>query len=63
MEGIHRNLLSSVRRHKNDIVNFIKQAPGWRLNFGVDLKSVGWLDFFGGSSICEMCFQTLIQKG
>ena len=28
VEGIHRNLLSSVRRRKYDVVNFIIQAPG-----------------------------------
>ena len=27
VEGIYRNLLSSVRRHKYDVVNFIIQAP------------------------------------
>ena len=28
MEGIHRNLLSSVRRRKYDVINFIIRTPG-----------------------------------
>ena len=60
VEGIHRNLLSSVRLYKYDVVNFIIQAIGqipecssfcgFEPNFNFQQNNISFLGFRRGTA-------------